>query len=302
MVVMAQQSRVFLTKTGITAGRACDTRAYMSLIQGRWGSAPPAPPTPQLIGYRARHFGVSTLHRLWMRRGRVDGDVLVDVWSDAWRRAGGEDDADEDGLSWLRGYVEENPFLGPDRGRAIVGVEMELTAPHRNRLWKARPDLLVTDQDGLLCALELSSARHPTIDRLAVETMSAIDLVTIRAMNMPAHLEGRPLRIIVCGLLSGREIDVTLEWEAVERVLSDIGAWLDALSLGNVGARPSPDTCTNCRFRLAECPHSWLSTRRPLAPLQIGADVRDAGVADDAFTPLAAPAPRQSAGTLYPDV
>lgn len=262
MVAVAQQNRAVLTKTGIVAGRACEMRAYLSLVQGTWGTAPPPEPTPMLIGYRAKHYAVATVHRLWLKRGRVDGHVLADVWSDAWHRAGGTDGPEEDGLVWLQTYVQDNPFLGVP-SRQIVGVEMSLGAVYQNRVWQARPDVVVTDDGGMLCALELSSARHPTLDRQAVETMVALDLLALRGMSLPPALRGLPQRVAVCGLLTGTEIDVTMEWREAEEVLAGIGAWLDALATGGVNASPAPDTCANCRFRLTQCAHSWLASSHP---------------------------------------
>ncbi len=277
-----------VTKTALVAGRACDLRAYRGLIKGdRWSAAPP-PPTGILVEYRARHLAVSRVHRLWQRGGVLDAAALPDVWADAWRRSGGDDPPPPP--EWLTWYTADNPFhLGVER--QIVACEETLRGVALGRSWSARPDLLCIDRvgDGAIEALELSSARTPTLDKVAVEQMAAIDLLVLTRSPAYALL---PHRILVCGLETGRLYDVTPSRDHARDILHGIDAYLKDIeargcawdeggdtALGRALATPSPDACGRCAYR-GDCAYAWPSTGD-------GRDGADAagGAAHDGWSP-----------------
>lgn len=267
-----------ITKTALAAARSCDVRAYRSLIKGDRWTAPRPPTVGALIGYRARHTAVAAIHRLWLRRSTVDPAVLPDLWANAWMQAGGSDEPDPEGLAWLEGYVADDPFgLAPRKeptgrggaGRRLVAVEQTLRTPYLGRTWQARPDLLVEAEDGGIEALELSGARHPLLDRQAVEAMAAIDTLVMGGPGLPAPYCARPHRVIVCALQTHRETDVTLPWPRTEGLLADIDAWLAELATGVAVASPSADACAGCPYR-EDCPDAWG------APTRLTASMADA--------------------------
>jgi len=237
-----------ITKSAVTAGRACELRAFRTLSNGEWGTAPLPPPPPPLVRYRARHSALASVHRLRLSRGVVDEASLSLVWAQAWRSAGGTSEPPEDGLAWLQAYVIDDPFLHMGTGRVAVAVERTLRAQYTGRMWQARPDLLVRAPDGALEALELSSARSPLLDRSQVETMVAINLLVMAGLDMPDALRQLPHRVIICALDDYREIDVSMDRVAARKILGNIASWLDGLS---PDTRPSPslDTCSGCGFR-----------------------------------------------------
>jgi len=246
-----------LTKTGLMAGQACDLRAYRSLVRGERGVSAPPPVSEMLVGYRAKHAAIADIHRLWLRRGIPAPTALEEVWASSWRRSGGTGEPDPEGLYWLRDYVETNPFLGPCSGRRLLAVEQTLRTDYLGRTWQARPDVLVEEtEDRAVVALEFSSARHPTLDQRAVEVMAAIDGLVLRGPTLPSALCARPHRVVVCGLATGRETDVTLPWPAEDATLRGIDAWLAALANGDIEASPSADVCGRCQYR-GDCPNAW---------------------------------------------
>lgn len=249
--------RPVLTKTAIGAGQACDLRARRSLVLGEWGTSPRSPVNEMLVVYRAKHAAIADIHRLWLKRGIPAPAALEEVWSSSWQRSGGTGPPDPEGLDWLRDYVETNPFLGSHSGRRLLAVEQTLRTDYLGRLWQARPDVLVEEgEDRAVVALEFSSARHPTLDQRAVEVMAAIDGLVLRGPTLPAALCARPHRVVVCGLATGRETDVTLPWPAEDTTLRGIDAWLAALTNGDVEASPSADVCGRCQYR-GDCPDAW---------------------------------------------
>jgi hypothetical protein len=146
---------ISISKTALSSVRACDLRAYRGLIRGgRWTAQPP-PVAGLLIGYRARHFALSQVHRLWQRGGCINPDALTNVWRDAWLRAGGEEPVDAGGLEWLAWYISENP-LRFQRERRILCVEQRWWASYQSRSWQARPDVLAERSDGIIEAIEMS--------------------------------------------------------------------------------------------------------------------------------------------------
>jgi len=257
-----------VTKTALLAGRACDLRAYRGLVKGDRWSAPPAPPTGLLVEYRARHLAANRVHRLWQRGGVLDAAVLPEVWADAWRRAGGDEPVPPP--EWLAWYAADNPFhLGA--GRQIVACEETLRTVALGRAWSARPDLLCVDHagDGAIEALELSSARVPTLDKDAVERMAAIDLLVLA--RTPAYVT-LPHRVLVCGLETGRLHDVTPALDHARDILRGIDAYLQDIEArgrawdnrgdddpGPALATPSPEACGRCAYR-GDCAYAWPAT------------------------------------------
>ncbi len=155
----------------------------------------------------------------------------------------------------------------------------------------ARPDLLCIDRvgDGAIEALELSSARTPTLDKVAVEQMAAIDLLVLTRSPAYALL---PHRILVCGLETGRLYDVTPSRDRARDILHGIDAYLKDIEargcawdeggdvgLGRALATPSPDACGRCAYR-GDCAYAWPS----IGDGRDGADAAG-GAAHDGWSP-----------------
>jgi len=199
-----------------------------------------------------RHLAANRIHRLWHCGGVLD---VVDAWhrsdGDGWSRHP---------IGW-RGTRRTNPSnLGADR--QIIACEEALRAV---ALGHARPDLLCIDcvGDGAIEALELSSARTPTLNKVAVEQMAAIDLLVLTRSSAYAVVGLRappPSHILVCGLETGRLYDVTPSRDRARDILRGIDAYLkdieargcawdeDDVTLGRALATPSPDACGRCAY------------------------------------------------------
>ncbi len=247
-----------ITKTAVLAGSACDVRAYRQIVRGEYGNAPAPAPNEFLIAYRARHTAVAALHRLLsQRRAVVDENVLGDLWKAAWVRAGGEAEPNPAGLAWLVRYARENPFIGAVEGRRIVAVEYTLQNVFDGRVFQARPDVLAEDPDGTVVALELSSAKHPTLDVLATHMMAAIDGIVLRGPQVPPRMRDCWHRVVVADLNTYEMIDITMDWEDVQDHLRSVLDWLDALRPDDLKATSTLDTCSRCSFR-DDCPESFI--------------------------------------------
>lgn len=262
----------FMTKSRLTGARSCGLRAYRNLALGEWGRYDSSPPSPLLAHYRARHQAAATVNRLWAKGGEPDRSVVPALWAETWQRAGGIGADDAAGEEWLQTYISARPFV---TGRRILAPERTLTAPFGNQVFSARPDLLVEASDGAIEALELSSARHPLLDRQAVQTMVAIDQLVMQGPDLPAALRARDHHVVVCSLETFTEIDVTLTWSEAENVLNAILAWIDDVTIGypaeTRAARPGPETCERCPFS-RDCDHAWRTDcqrPKPLDPAQI---------------------------------
>lgn len=256
----------FMTKSRLTGARSCGLRAYRNLVMGEWGRYDSSPPSPLLAHYRARHQAAATVNRLWAKGGEPDRSVVPALWAETWQRAGGIGADDAAGEEWLQTYISARPFVTE---RRILAPERTLTAPFGNQVFSARPDLLVETSDGAIEALELSSARHPLLDRQAVQTMVAIDQLVMQGPDLPAALRTRDHHVVVCSLETFTEIDVTLTWSEAKNVLNTILAWIDDVTIGYPAdlraARPAPETCERCPFSKS-CDFAWRtdSTRSPL--------------------------------------